>query len=437
MEHARRDLINKICVDGMSDVVFKAMVIVCILMGTSIHVFTYAAFALMLLYFLIAGNESCINCMFFLLPFANIFKANPASSSFFSYLTIILALRLIATKKSIEKRFVLVWMVLFAVQVVGCRGQVALLIKQATNLLLIYGFFHNYQSGAKRITLNLAMGMLISCVVANMTAFFPGISEYMRIVRAYEVSTDIYRFTGLFSDPNYLSKTLIVLCVSLFVLIQQNRIGPIYWVVIILFLVFGVQTISKSFFLMLLVMVSLFTGIAIRQRHHGLLLMVLLSCTVVGGLYLSGKLTFFNYIAKRFETGDVTTGRIAIWKDYIGIMISNPLNLLSGFGIGNSLKYMAHNTYLDFLYYYGILGSGVLLLGLYYAVNKKVRCTNIMNWAPMICVLIMDFFLSSLLTYDFAFNLILILSFVLETTELKAEKQGVEEYHDHSNRSVL
>ena len=423
--------------DNFSNVIFKATVLACIILGTSLPTLSYVAFGLVFVYILLANNECCVNCMFFFVPFANIFKSNPAASSFFSYLTIIWALKLILHKRYVEKRFVLAWILLLLFQILGSNMDFNLAIKQATVLLLVYGYFHCCKSDPKKLVLNLAIGVLISCVIANMTDVLPGLSAYLRVVHAYEISIDVYRFTGLYSDPNYLSKTLILLCTALFVLMQKKEISSKSWILVALLIAFGTQTISKSFYLMLIVMAVLFSVIAVKNRNYGVLAVILLILAVAVVLYSSGKLTALNNVLERFSaSNDVTTGRAEIWKLYFDTMIANPLNLLFGFGIGNAMQYMAHNTYLDFIYYYGILGSLVYIVGLNYSFGKKIRYSSMMNWAPAISVMITMFFLSNLLMFDFGYDLILILSFVAQGEKSQVKKLPGEKY-DNSNCSCL
>lgn len=426
MECERKILKIKFQFNKFIDIFFKIIVVVCILIGLEISIFSYIAFMIALIYLFYSDNEKNITYMFFLLPFSNIFKANPNSSSFFTYLTIFLSLKLIVSKRTIEKRFLSTWIVLFIIQVFGCNMEITLLAKQATILLLVYGYFHCCKLVTKQIVENLSVGMLISCIVANMTAIFPEMTNYLRLVRAYEVSSDIYRFTALYSDPNYLSKTLIVLCVSLFILIQQKRIKSIYWFFILSFIVFGTQTISKSFFLMLAIVLLIFTVISIKNKHYGIVIVILLSCVIIVGLCVLNKITIFDNILIRLTSSDdLTTGRVDIWEDYIAVLIKNPVNLLFGFGISNSLELMSHNTYLEFLYHYGIFGTVVFLLSLNYAVNKQIRHRKIIYWLPAFFATIMAFFLSDLLMFDFSYNLILVISFLVENTESEFEKQGV------------
>mgnify|MGYP004462523873 CR=1 FL=1 len=427
----------KVAHNTPTDIAAKVILLVLILRGINISFFSVVAFALALTYIIFSDNENGVCCMFFLLPFANVFKLNPTGSSFFTYLTIVLALKLIVKKQKIEKRFLILWMLLFAIQVVGCNLNLGTLIKQASVLLLVYGYFHCCKNITKQIVLNFGIGVLISCFVANMTSIFSNSHAYLRVVRAYEISLDTYRFTALYSDPNYLAKTLIVLCISLFVLIQQKAISPKYYVLIALLIGFGFQTISKSFFLMLIVMVILFFAISIRTRHWGVSLAITLFCAIVVVLFMYGRISVFDSFFERItSTNDVTTGRMEIWKDYISVIFSNPINLLFGFGIGSTPKYMAHNTYLELLYTYGIFGSLTFIAGLKYAFGNKIRRGEFANWAPAIADIIMVFFISSLVSFDFGFNLILILSFIAKDSNKQIEECS-EKIYDNGGCSGL
>lgn len=409
----KKSLNTKVEHNTSMNIVAKAMLLVLILLGINVSFFSVVAFVLALAYIIFFDNENGVSCMFLLLPFANIFKLSPDSSSFFTYLTIVLALKLIIKKQKIGKQFLVLWMLLFAIQVAGYNMNWGTLIKQASVLLLVYGYFHCCNNITKRLVLNLGIGVLISCFVANMTSIFSNLHAYLRVVRAYEISFDTYRFTALYSDPNYLSKTLIVLCISLFVLIQQKAIGPKYYILIALLIGFGLQTISKSFFLMLIVMTILFFTISIRARRWGTSLAITLFCAIVIVLFVYDRISVFGSFFERVKsTNDVTTGRMEIWEDYISVIFSNPINLLFGFGIGSTPKYMAHNTYLELLYVYGIFGSLTFIAGLKYAFGNKIGCGEFANWAPAIADIVMVFFLSSLVSFDFGFNLILILSFI-------------------------
>ena len=400
-------------------------VVACVILGTSMPLLSYTAFIIALGYVLLASNEQAICFAFFLLPFGNIFKSEPSSASFFTYLTIALAVKLFLSKRLMNKYFVLSWAVLLVLQVAGCDMDYSLLIKQATILLLIYGYFWCCKPITREIVLHLTAGILISCCAAFMTDFFSGVHQYMRYVRAYELSVDLYRFTGLYSDPNYLTQILVLLCVSLFVLMQSGKIGKIGWIFCAAIVFFGMQTLSKSFFLMLGVLVLVFIAIAFQKKRYALaVLMLLLSCGLIL-FFLSGKSTYYNNMLQRLlYNQDITTGRVDIWKEYILFFFSNPATLLFGVGIaGESLELQPHSTYIDFLYYYGIFGTLIFGWGLFCAVGQKLRRSTILNRAPAICFGILIAFLSDLLMFDFAYILIMVIAFLTDDMSPKSKEQ--------------
>lgn len=401
---------NKISIHSL----FALMMVVFIAIGTSLEILSYLAFFLIAIYMIFASNEKAICFMFFILPFSNIFKSDPQSTSFFTYLSILLVVKLICSKRFIDKYFIGAWMLLFAVQLIGSRWEYTVLIKQATLLLLIYGYFRCCKPIKKQLVLNLTGGLCISCCFAYMEGVFPNISEYMRVVHAIEISVDLYRFTGLYSDPNYLSQILILLCVSLFVLIQQKQISSWYWSVCSILIFWGIQTISKMFFLMLVIVVLMLVFYASKYQRYGML--VLLTAGIVIFLFNSNVFSVFDNVIKRlFYSEDISTGRFDIWGRYLSYLIKNPLYLLFGVGISsNSLVTLPHNTYLDFLYYYGIFGTSIFAFGVYFAVRFKRNSGTALNFVPAICFLMTSVTLSNLLMYDFAYILILIIAFFVE-----------------------
>ena len=92
--------------------------------------------------------------------------------------------------------------------------------------------------------------------------------------------------------------------------------------------------------------------------------------------------------------------------DYFG---NNPHKLL--FGSGVSAGYLGgapHNTYIDLLYYYGLVGTVLFLISLIsaFSTSRKLKRTSV-NAFPIVCILISFFFLSDLMYYDFVFSMIL------------------------------
>ena len=135
---------------------------------------------------------------------------------------------------------------------------------------------------------------------------------------------------------------------------------------------------------------------------------------ILGILILSGKIEMFNYALFRLEVGagnDLTSGRTELWSKYFAHFDENVLHWLvgSGAGAGDLGGVAAHNTYIDLIYYYGILGTGLLLVTCVIAVGGIKPRQTIVNHVPVICLVALSLFLSNLIFFDFVFCLILVI----------------------------
>lgn len=285
--------------------------------------------------------------------------------------------------------------------------------------MLIYGYFNSCDKITEQITLNMAIGLICSCTLGIFADMIPGLSQYMRIVRAYEISIDVYRFTGLYTDPNYLTQNLIITCMSIIVLINQNKLRKKYFMLCVILIYFGILTISKSFLLMLAIGVIIYYAISIKEKKYLKSMLLIICASIFGICILTGKITIFDDVISRLlSSDDITTGRVDIWKNYVEYLLAHPVKLIIGNGIGTSaLNYLAHNTYLDFLYYYGIVGTIVFIMGVKYAIGYKEKKKTITNLAPLICFSILSFCLSNIQMYDFVYIIIFVFDHIIERKE--------------------
>ena len=147
----------------------------------------------------------------------------------------------------------------------------------------------------------------------------------------------------------------------------------------------------------------------LNKRYIGGVL-TLIAVLLAGIVILAGELGIFSNILLRLElgTGDLTTGRIRTWGRYIAYLNAHWIYWFTGTGIGAEyLNGLApHNTYIDFLYYYGLVGTGAFLGTCFYAIGKNENRIKLINLMPLACLMVMNIFLSSLDFFDFAFTLI-------------------------------
>ena len=107
---------------------------------------------------------------------------------------------------------------------------------------------------------------------------------------------------------------------------------------------------------------------------------------------------------RRTDTSIIYTRQIEadrIWKDYLAYFVTHPIHLIIGNGIGSEpLHGPAHNTLIDFLYYYGLIGT-ILFFRIIVRSVPRHQPITIMNGCVLLGMLFMSMSLSYLEAYDF------------------------------------
>ncbi len=407
---------------------------VCILLAAGvlatlsvIHpIFAVLAFVLCAAYVLFAKPQDVFLFLFFLLPFAYIFKLSAGSSSLFTYLQLVVVARFVLTQRRWNAPFTVAFLLFFGFLFAGSFFKITVLLKQALMPLLIY-FFFLYPPKLKHVTLHYTAAMTITSIVALFKDLIPNMSMFLKYDPIYELGNDTVRFAGFNTDPNYYSFALILCLVGILVLYTHKEIGGlIAFPVLVVFAYFGAQTASKSFILMLLAVFILFFVDLLRNKKYKTSL-VFLAATALAIVYvLRSDTSVFQNVIDRFllSDGDVTTNRSNIWDRYLAYFGEAPLKLFFGSGIGADYYRgtAAHNTYIDLLYYYGIFGIALffaVLTVLYRMIPRSKK--RISNFLPLLCALVMLFFLSALMYHDFAYTIIFVLYFL--TADLTPPKR--------------
>ena len=181
-----------------------------------------------------------------------------------------------------------------------------------------------------------------------------------------------FRFAAMMRDSNGYSLELLFLIIT----------APIYGKIknkntmcmTIILILFGLLGISKMF-LMCLILVMVYRGITnvffkklVIKTNSIKIKDVLIVALIIGiMIYMNSKLNlvgmFSDKYIDRFNSTDLTSGRNEILSYYIDLVFNDPITLL----FGRSLSYyqnigfdgwaMAHNTWMELILSYGILGS--------------------------------------------------------------------------------
>ncbi len=409
----RVNLFSKQSEDNYVDhFVFYLFVAALIVLGVVYPIMSVVALCAFALYVILALPRNVFYALFFLMPFASIFKTSPSSTSFFTYIMLLAVLKLLFCYKKINVNFMICYLIFLCYIVVGMQGNYSIFIKQAIILPLVYFFFMTEEIDFRRFGLNYANGILISGIIALFDDYIPNLHDYIINDVAYELGTDITRFSGLYSDPNYYSTALILAISFIFILYSHKMLGGVAFLYYVIIAYLGSQTISRSFLLLFMVLSAFFVFDLFVNKKYKTAFAFLAMLGVVFVLVFNGRITLFDNIIDRFiyaQDGDITGNRSNILSKYLDYFKQTPIKIFFGSGVGTPyLGAAAHNTYIDFVYFYGFFGTALFFLTLANSLSVRRRFKkNISNYLPLVCTAISAFFLSNLLYYDFVFNLII------------------------------
>lgn len=403
----------------------SAVLALLILFGTYRNVFSLAAFlgcCLMVFFF---DKESILLQLFFVMPMANIFKLAPGSQSFFTYLILLyVVLHLVMPRKATTL------VILFGIYVVvgelfAGQFNVTRTIKLICNILFLSSILNGKVSiRHKEIFLSYIIGNLVASAFGMIDSSFFKIEAYVGVEEYGNPNLDnvVERFSGLIGDPNYYAVGLIVSLCLVAVLLHRNELNVFSALFFAApFVIFLVQTYSKSAVIMLLVIVFFVLYSFYRKKAYSSAAVLIIVVLVVVCLILTGQIPAINVIIERFlmaETSEgvdinsLTTGRFDLWITYIKYIIKNIRVIFFGDGI-NAAHIMgraSHNTYIDIIYNLGAVGGFLLIASLKSILSQSTHLymkRNVLNYSVLICISIMYFFLGELFGYDPPFHIFL------------------------------
>ena len=394
-----------------------------IFFGTFHPIFSIAAFGLCCAAMMYMRKSYFLCLLFLIMPLAGIFKLSPNSTSLFTYLELLYVIWHIYKQKfriSIGELLALLFLAYISITALAWATiPVTNTIKSVVNLMLI-GYFAelDMEKEDKQLFLCYILGILISSFIrlAN-SSMFP-IADYVTDkTETFQHMMTIVRFSGLYGDPNYYSiNVIIAMCLTILLYRRRKLNFPVTACLFTALLIFVGMTGSKSSFLMLVFPILLLLYTCLKNRNYIALILCILAFLAVVVLVEMGSIQIFDYVLLRLtntgtSTESFTTGRSELWWQYTQYLKRHPLLLI--FGSGSAFftlnGHAPHNTYLDFVFQFGILGTilyGVTVLYLVKKAKPPIK-RNLLNYSVLAVVMIMYFFLSELLCIDLPFHIAL------------------------------
>ena len=219
-------------------------------------------------------------------------------------------------------------------------------------------------------TMFFAGGIFSAAILARLVAHYPNISRYI-IVESYLTVT---RLSGFYGDPNFYSAHITACLAGVLVLLSretEKRRQILLAAVSVALLYCGLLSASKTFVLTVACLFLFWLPILLERGNYGsartrLLFGVL--CAVAFVLVSPAFRQVLQIIGARFTEGEglagLTTNRTALWLQYLTAFVHDiPLTLFgAGYTSVNLFRKASHNTLIQAVYQFGILGIPLLLV---------------------------------------------------------------------------
>lgn len=219
-------------------------------------------------------------------------------------------------------------------------------------------------------TMFFAGGIFSAAILARLVAHYPNISRYI-IVESYLTVT---RLSGFYGDPNFYSAHVTACLAGVLVLLSretEKRRQILLAVVSVVLLYCGLLSASKTFVLTVACLFLFWLPILLERGNYGsartrLLFGVL--CAVAFVLVSPAFRQVLQIIGARFTEGEglagLTTNRTTLWLQYLTAFVHDiPLTLFgAGYTSVNLFRKASHNTLIQAVYQFGILGIPLLLV---------------------------------------------------------------------------
>lgn len=356
-----------------------------------------------------------ISYVYFLMPLAGMFD-NLGFKYLFNIAIFILFIRLIIEnliyKNPIFYKFTILFIILIIWDIIITIFSNLFDINYIANISLysswlIFAYIINKNElEYNNLIKYLFIGYLLSCILC----------VYYMINRWGFNIPDMYRFKGLSRDANYFATYSLILL-----------FGSRNLYISIISLIFGLLSTSKMFLLLLILGLILklsFTlwdiiGNKRKINIKKLYLQISIFSILIIIFAYSGLLqVIYDKYIFRFIAYDFTTGRFGIQMKYIFQMISDPISFLFGRGLKYRLFYnvpfareanmIAHNTYLDIILSFGIIGLTIFIY-MFYKICNLYLYNNKKSIILLIVFLLSLIALSYLSADLFSFILFLVL----------------------------
>lgn len=302
------------------------------------------------------------------IPYSMVLKLSASSVSFYTYFMLIATIILIMRTRYLQRNFTLSLLLFAALTVWGIGNHMTDWIKMLCGFVLLAIFCERLDiEDLKSYGFVYAINLIGSSVIGLQKRSNPMIRKFFSDLNTeYINGGTVARFSALYQDPNYFSISVIFAIYIMLILILYKRIKPLYGATVILPLViFGAMSYSKMFYIAILIPVAMFSFYKLNNSKYIGVSFIAIPVILAILFAVIRNTEYYSGIMGRFQKEDVSNGRIELIQLYLSAIIGSLKTLIMGAGIGarNVGSHGSHNTYIELLYHFGVIGgTGYIVL---------------------------------------------------------------------------
>ncbi len=373
--------------------------VICVIFLATSHILGKTAFVVLSIVMYLCIIAFChpnkiIPCILFFLPWAPIIKLTPNTITFTSVATLVLIIRYILMgwnldRKNLAPMILLLIFTLGSKLIHGYSINTEYIMFFATMLMLSY-LLPNIKDKTEfeKCIVYYSTGIILAAIIAIIFQDNRNIKDFINI------QSDAYiakRMTGFIGDANFYSAQIVPAFAGTLIIICHNRRKTVRYAILAIILAgVGVVAVSKSFLICISLVFMCFILNMIRTNRRGILKLI-----PIVGLFVVIVISssFFSYIIESYTTRfslatnmeKLTTGRDVLWQDYLGYIMTNPIELILGQGLTPVVlvRQASHNSIIQSLYQFGVVGCGFLSFWIYKMIKNQsniYRITMLILW---------------------------------------------------------
>ena len=389
----------------------------------------YMSLALYLFIVVFSDIKDVLQIFLFFLPFSAVIKISPNSVSLCSVAILFVLLKIVFKKDF--KITVVSFLLLLTLILTSFLGKMVhgyplalSYIMFFVTMLLCVLICINYSDEIKfePLVFSFSTGIILATVLSLFFRDNGALRAYIRVLDQGISSGE--RLCGFYPDPNFFAAQTVTAFGCMLLIANKSKIKPyITMCYAFLLVACGTISLSKSFAISILLVMLLWLLSMIQMKvgfSRIFILMSLLCLTVLvilsSGVFDEQIQEFIMRFSSVHDASELTTGRSDLWIEYLSFLWENPAEFIWGQGftsVFNGVSKGSHNTIIQLIYQFGLLGSAAMLF-LWYNLSNRLLKRNNEKLFPILTLLASCFFMwmgLDMLFFDDFFFLIMIFIF--------------------------